>query len=320
MSTTVDTPPTTEPTRKRLKNYDQQRGSKTGFSVLGAFLFGALFVAAGVAIVLVGVHVIPVDPPSVHAPSWVITICGACFAGGGLMVWGMAATQRKAELHRRSAMSRYAGSQAHADYPWNPGGYAPPRWRRATKALIGAGFFTVFLSIFNWWAWGVENSPILVRVVVVLFDLILVLVWWKTALIVGRCVKFAGSRVVFAHFPYRIGETIAMRWIPPRGISRAEKGTFVFRCIEEHYEESGRGKDRNRWLVHDELCAEVQSFDTPHDFPAGRAMDLRFSPPPEGRESCLSSERPVYWELEVKLSLAGLDFEEWYLVPVYRSE
>ena len=95
---------------------------------------------------------------------------------------------------------------------------------------------------------------------------------------------------------------------------------LVLHTIEEHYEESGRGKDRNRWLVHDELCAEVQSFDTPHDFPAGRAMDLRFSPPPEGRESCLSSERPVYWELEVKLSLAGLDFEEWYLVPVYRSE
>ncbi len=317
MSLTTDTPPVSDTNRKRLKNYNQQRGSKTGFSVAGAFLFGGVFVAAGVAIMLVGLRVIPVDPGTVHAPYWVIAVCGGCFAGGGLMVWGMAATQRRADEHRKDAMRRYAGSEAHADYAWNPGGYAPTRWRRAMQALVGAGFFTVFLSVFNWWAWGVEDSPWPVKAVVVLFDLILVLVWWKTVLTIGRSTKFGGSRLVFHHFPYRLDEPIAVRWMPPRGITRADKGAFTFRCVEEYYEERGSGKDRNRWLVHDELCAERQAFDTPHDFPPGRAVELRFALPTDARTTHLSSDRPVYWELEVTLSLAGLDFEEWYLVPVY---
>lgn len=317
MSPTVETPSPAEAARRRLKSYNQQRGSQTGFSVRGAFFFGGIFVAMGTFIALIGLHVIPVDSGSVHAPYWVVFVAGACFASGGFMVWGMAARQRRADIRRREAMRRYAGSEAHADYAWNPGGFAPPRWGRAAGALIGAGFFTVFLSIFNWWAWGVPDSPWPVKVVVVLFDLILVLVWWKTVLTIGRCVKFAGSRLVFHHFPYRLNEPIAVRWIPPRGITSADKGSFVFRCVEEYYEERGSGKERNRWLVHDELCAETQSFDAPHDFPAGRAVELRFALPPEARATKLTSERPVYWELEVKLSLAGLDFEEWYLVPVY---
>mgnify|MGYP001228419701 CR=1 FL=1 len=317
MSLTTDTPPVAEAGRKRLKNYNLQRGSKTGFSVLGAFIFGSIFVAAGVSIVLIGTGVIPVDPSRVNAPYWIITICGGVFAGAGLMVWGMAATQQRAERHRRDAMKRYAGSEAHADYAWNPSGYTPPRWRRAFQSLLGAGFFTVFLSIFNWWAWRVPDSPLLVKIVVVLFDLILVLVWWKTALAFGRCAKFGGSRLVYQRFPYRLDEPLAVRWMPPHGITRADKGSFTFRCVEEYYEERGQGKDRSRWLVHDELSAEVQSFDTPHDFPPGRAVELRFTLPPDARRTQLLADRPVYWELHVTLSMAGLDFEEWYLVPVY---
>jgi hypothetical protein len=31
----------------------------------------------------------------------------------------------------------------------------------------------------------------------------------------------------------------------------------------------------------------------------------------------LSAERPVFWELQIVLSMPGLDFTERYLVPVY---
>jgi hypothetical protein len=314
---TTTTPPVAEPTRKRLKNYDQQRGSRTGLSVLGAFLFGSVFVASGVSIALVGLRVIPVDPSSVNAPYWVILVCGACFAGGGFMVWGMAAKQLRAERHRRNAMRRYAGSKAHADFAWNPGAYTPPRWARTFKSLIGAAFFTVFLSVFNWWAWGVKDSPWMVKGIVVLFDLLLVFIWWRAILAFARTAKFGGSRLVFQRFPYSRNEGIAVRWVPPRGITSADKGSFTLRCIEEYYEERGPQTDRERWLVHDELCAESQSFDTTHEFPAARPVELRFSLPPDARATQVSSDRPVYWELEVKLSMAGLDFEEWYLVPVY---
>jgi hypothetical protein len=69
--------------------------------------------------------------------------------------------------------------------------------------------------------------------------------------------------------------------------------------------------------VHDELCAETQSFDTRQAFVPGRAIEFRYQLPADARPTKLSSNRPVFWEFEAKLSMPGLDFEEQYLVPVY---
>jgi hypothetical protein len=69
--------------------------------------------------------------------------------------------------------------------------------------------------------------------------------------------------------------------------------------------------------VHDELCAETQSFETPQSFAAGRAVEFRFTPPEGARPTKINADRPVYWELEVKLSMPGFDFEDRYLVPLY---
>ena len=53
-------------------------------------MFGGLFVAVGTSIILMGTKVFAVDPSSVHAPYWVLTVAGVSFALGGFMVWGMA--------------------------------------------------------------------------------------------------------------------------------------------------------------------------------------------------------------------------------------
>jgi hypothetical protein len=40
-------------------------------------------------------------------------------------------------------------------------------------------------------------------------------------------------------------------------------------------------------------------------------------PPSDAQPTHLSTAKPTFWELEVKLDLPGLDFNETYLVPVY---
>ena len=49
------------------------------------------------------------------------------------------------------------------------------------------------------------------------------------------------------------------------------------------------------------------------------AVELRFEPDANALPTKLHADRPVFWELEVKLDLPGLDFEETYLVPVYAA-
>jgi hypothetical protein len=303
--------------RKRLRRGTaERRGRKTGFSVPGAMLFGLPFVGAGIMIMLVGQRVVAVDPASVHAPWWVLTVAGLCFAAGGLTVWGMGATQWKAERHRRVAMERFAGSPAHADYPWDPAGDASREIGRAVRAVLTSTFVTVFLSMFHWWAF-VEGGPIMVKIIVGVFDLVLVLVWWQTVVVVGRAFKFGGSRVRFEHFPYRVQETIALSWVPPRGMGNVTRGEFTLRCVKESYQRTGSGKNSSKSLMHEELCIETQSFDNPQSFAPGRDVHFRFSLPGDARATNLSGDRPVFWEFEVKLVLPGFDFEERYLVPIY---
>jgi len=62
-------------------------------------------------------------------------------------------------------------------------------------------------------------------------------------------------------------------------------------------------------------------LDEARTFESGEEIELRFDLPADARSTQLnpgdSAERAVFWELEAKLDLPGLDFEETYLVPIY---
>ena len=62
-------------------------------------------------------------------------------------------------------------------------------------------------------------------------------------------------------------------------------------------------------------------LDEARTFESGEEIELRFELPADARSTQLnpgnSAERAVFWELEAKLDLPGLDFEETYLVPIY---
>lgn len=306
------------PGRRRLAGRTERRGTQTGFTTWGAFAFGGVFVAVGTLVILVGTKVIAVDPKGVHAPYWVLTVFGAVFACGGLMVWSMAGKQYRANRRRREAAARWAGEAALIDSDWDPRGFAPPRWARAVKALAGAGFLTMFLSIFNYWAFW-AGGPWMVKAIVILFDLVLLAAWWQAGVLLGRACKFGGSRIEFSVFPYRLPKPIVIRWQPATGIAHANKGSFTLRCVEEWFEHRGSGRNRSAHLVHEELWSATWHLDRPQAFRPQEEIELTYDPPADAPPTQLSADKPVFWELEVSLDLPGLDFEESYLVPVYAN-
>lgn len=301
--------------RRRLSGRTEPRGTQTGFPTWGAYVFGSVFVVVGTLIVLVGTRVIPVKQSDVHAPWWVLTVMGVVFALAGLGVWGMATRQYRAERRRREAERRYTGEPAFADYAWDTAGFAVPRWSRAIKGLAGAAGLSLFLSIFNYWAFGTK-SPWMVKAVTLLFDLILVAVWFEAFLRLGRAVKFGGARVEFARFPYRLGEPVVARWCPAAAVVSARDGTFTLRCVEEWYEHRGSRKNRSAHLVQQEVWSATARL-AAKTFTPGETVELRFEPPADAPPTQLSAGKPTFWELEVKLDLPGLNFQELYLVPVY---
>ncbi len=164
--------------RRRLSGYLQRRSSKLGVPTWGGFLFGGVFVAVGTAIILVGTRILAVDPASVHAPYLVLTVAGVSFALGGFMVWGMAWQQFAANRQRKEAARLHPNEPALEDYPWHPDGFEVSEWPGAAKAVGLAIGLTVFLSMFNWWAFA-AGGPWMVKGIVGVFDLIAVLLWCK---------------------------------------------------------------------------------------------------------------------------------------------
>lgn len=302
--------------RRRLSGRTERRGSQMGLPTWGAFLFGGVFVAAGVAIFLAGIGVIHVKPSSVHAPYWILSVAGVVFGVAGLLVWAMGWRQFCCRRRREEAARTHPGEPAFGDYDWDPRGFQGTRWKNAAYAIGGSAFLTLFLSIFNFWAFGTD-SPWMVKGVVVIFDLILILAWWEAFIRLGRAVKFGGSKIIFKEFPIRMAGHIVLTWQPAKGIVQTSKGSFTLRCVEEWFESTGSGKNQSTRMIHEEIWRQTWILDESRLFRNGEEIALEFDLPAGLASTQLSAERPVFWELEVKLDLPGLDFEETYLVPIY---
>jgi hypothetical protein len=147
----------------------------------------------------------------------------------------------------------------------------------------------------------------------------LLAVWWQACLLLGRAIKFGGSLVEFAEFPFQLDRPIILRWQPATGIVQVNKGTFTLRCVEEWFETQGHGKNRSTRMVHEQIWSGTWFLDGEHAFQRSDYVELRFEPGAGVLPTNLHAERPVFWELEVKLDLPGLDFQESYLVPVYET-
>jgi hypothetical protein len=283
------------------------------------FLFGTAFAAAGTYFILLGTKTLPVNPAAVNAPYWLLTVAGASFALGAMAVWGLAWRQFAANRHRLQAARQYPNEPALADYRWHPDGFEVSGWTGAGRVLGLAIGFTIFLSMFNWWAFG-AHGPWMIKAMVVLFDGLTLVIWWQAARRIGCALKFGHSRIAFTRFPYRPAEPVIIRWQPSEGISQVNKGTFTLRCVEQWTESHGSGKNRTITLVQEEIWSAKWMLDKPRKLQVKDAVELCYALPPDAQPTRLSAYRPVFWELEVQFDLPGLDFKETYLVPIYEAK
>ena len=291
----------------------EKRGTKLGMPTWGGFIFGGIFVAMAVFVFLKGPK-ISVGPG--HTPGWVLPVFCGSFAAGGLLVWGQAWRQFAANRSRQEAVRRFPQEPALADYPWHPDGFDVSEWTATVKAFGWAIGMTVFLAMFNWWAFG-AHGPWMVKAVVGLFDLIALACWVLAVRQLLRTFKFGHSRVEFATFPYRLRQPVIVRWHPSRGVDRMNKGTFTLRCVEEWTESQGTGKNQSNILVHEEIWSARWLIEQACSLPSRDSVELRYDLPADALPTQLAADRPIFWELEVKLDLPGVNFRDTYLVPVY---
>ncbi|MDX6766471.1 MAG: hypothetical protein SFU85_06745 [Candidatus Methylacidiphilales bacterium] len=279
-------------------------------------VFGLIFAGVGGAVSALAAGWIPSEESSFHGPRWMVGCIGFVFFVAGLAVIGMG-------LHRpfrlRALMRNrrlHPNQPALWDHFWNPAGSVQNRFLRVLQSFLSLLVLGAFLAPFNWWAYFSNEGHLMVRIIVGIFDLILIAVLYGALYTLVWAIKYGPARLTWGTFPLR-REAVFLRWEPGRGLRGWQSGTFTLRCIREKSETVKSGSETETSRVYDCLWEETRTFGGDTPLANGGAVDLSFTLPRDAPPTTITATEPLYWELEVKIRQPGVDFQHSYLVPIY---
>jgi len=282
-----------------------------------SFFFGIPFAGVGAAGLLMMAGVIPVAPEKINGPQWMIWIFAGffLFAGLSFMTHGLkGALRRKAieQLKRRRATSPWEW-----DFAWSRIGFSRPKWKKPAKTFTMFFIFLVFLAPFNWWAFVSGEKSFILYFVVGLFDLLTVGIFCQFVYHFLQYLKYGTSRILFFAFPFHLGGVlkVGLEGLPNRAL--IEDLELNLRFIEERYEVRGTGKNRRSEVVCYQKYLDRRKLKA-EEIPLGPVFEMEWPLPDNADYVTRLSERPArFWELEVKASTPGVDYDEQFLLPVY---
>jgi hypothetical protein len=311
-----DAPTKTSDYPRLLSGRTSTVGLQTATPALFLALFGMVFVAVGGAVIALSAGWIPAKESSFHAPRWILGCIGGIFAGAGLgVVWmGLRGPWRRWKLARNHR--QFPNQPAMADFLWNPKGETQNRMLKVVQSLLGTVMVTAFLVPFNWWAFFSDDDTLMVKIVVGVFDVILVFCWWMLFHTLVWALKYGPARLTWDAFPLR-RNAVNLRWEPGRGLRDWTRGTFTLRCIRERIEKVESKQETETRQLHECLWEEVREVELSRMAMGRGEAALSFTLPPDAQPTAIMAEQPVYWELEVKVAQPGVDFTHTYLVPIY---
>jgi len=303
--------------RERLIGHTPIPATHSGGGCL--ILFALPFLAVGALALALGTGHLPIaDDVETEGPPWLLTAFGAVFALAGLAVaWAGVAGSLRARAARKRR-EQHPLEPWFWDYPWDSrraesGGLGP-----AIQSFVAFLFLSLFLSLFNWWAFFSDEGPWPVKLFMIFFDLIALAVLFGAIYLLFQYLKYGKSRLHFARFPFRPGRSVEAGLEAGSKLAAAETIDLTLRYIEEVTETTGTGKNRSTTQVL--YCLhEVKQQLRAGQFDSNSGVDIPIQLRlPSGDYSNRLLETPRrYWELEVKADTPGIDYSARFLLPVY---
>ena len=307
---------TASPARERVPLRGRQPISRTTIQGWPSVIFGSPFAGVGTFILLIGLEKVDMDPSKIHAPLWVISVCGLMFLLAGLwLVWhGLDGLSRKAKI--KNVKTTRAATPWLWDYEWQALGISDNKLKKVIHAFIMLSVVSLFLAPFNWWAFFSDDGRTMVKVIVVLLDLAFGFGGGYYLLNnLAMYLKYGNSRLRFDNFPFYLGDNLSVVLVDlPAEINQLQ---LDLRCIEEKYEIHQRGQERESKVVCYQLYHETRTLEGREVAPSGK-LSLEWNLPDDLEFVSSLSQRPArFWELEVKADTPGVDYHSSFLLPVY---
>lgn len=296
----------------------QNPQSATTIHGKSAALFGIPFLGIGTFVILCAARVIPTKESSFHAPHWVVGICGAIFAlpGAWMILYGLRGILADRRVARK--LQQYPDEFWRADYGWNENGIGDQQKRGVVRMFLAMLFLFFFAAPFNYIAFQVVQGGSrwgLIFAGIDLFAGAYAIVFVYRFI---RWLKYGTGRLRFRRFPFHLGETLELDYVPARKLGNLKKLVCTLRCIREAYETRRVGNESRQQIVCYEVFKDRKEIDgaTPADAYDG-SVSLSFALPADRPTTHLSGHPPIYWELEVSAETSGVNLDSRFLIPVY---
>lgn len=240
------------------------------------------------------------------------TALDAVFFVFGVCVAGVGSINLATRLRNQRIAAAHPGETWYADFPWKPEGE-----RERPIAAIGGyvlGFFmvAVLAAPFNTWAFG-AGAPAGLVVLVVIADLVFLTGFAFVALRVARKIRYGAAFIRYERFPFFLGQRLDVRVGAGRPLPAGAPVTVTLRFIEERL---GRVGFRSRNTFH-QLYADEKKIDPAGALPR-EGMVLSFPLPAGEYATAISAPYMRFWQIHLHASASGADYDETFLVPVYR--
>ena len=284
-------------------------------------LFALPFLTVGVVVILVSLGYIKASGRGLGESRGMLTVFGSLFAIAGLGVgWmGVAGMLRARGVGKRK--EEHPTEPWYWDYPWDSRGAESGSLGSAIQSFMAFLFLALFLSIFNWWAFFSDEGPLPVKVFVGLFDLIAVVVLLSAFYLLFQYFKYGTSRLHFARFPFRPGNSVEAGLEASRKVLAAPSILLTLRYIEEVTETHRSGSKQSTlqvlYCLH-EIKQELNS--SQFDANSGSEIPINIRLPAGDVTTRLSESPRRYWELEVKAETPGIDYAARFVLPVYSAD
>jgi hypothetical protein len=298
-----------------LLNHPTQ--SVTAIDGWKSFLCGLPFLAAGVFII--GADWTRMESRK-HGPNWLIGLVGSFFllAGAFLVIHGLRGLARRASYDR--ALAAQPDQPWLADYHWRRDGISFSAWNAMLSRLFAAVVWYAFLIPFFWVGLSNHGLNHVFLFGAVLFALIGIYFWIHWAKMLSDLLLYGNSFLAFDSFPYFLGGSFEARLRAPRHFDSIEKLTVTIRCVQEKYVTRGTGSDCTTEVVCYELYKDAASFTNQQLTGASSSyLPISFRLPENQLVTRLSDAPPTYWELEACGKASGVDYQAYFLLPVYRA-
>lgn len=275
----------------------------------GLSLFLTGFLGVGLWLLGIGIGSLAgrLTPPKAASP-WTVLAWGSfCFFSA---LWLFRVNLARAETERRARLNDLPWTW---DHPWRSEWMAPDQrpWSGLILSrLASLGFIAVMNVVMPW------EEGCVPRGIVIALDVLALWLLYDSFRKVAQWLRFRHPIVTWVSLPAFLGESLEGRISFARPMRPSGPPKLTLRCVHEEVERGGGTEQRKLYRIYSQTQNLLLKGGEPVDY-----LDFAFElPEPVGSLATdLRANEPAYWQLLVKVPVAGPDLEARFLAPVYRK-